>query len=73
MVRACFTVVSSKSPDFIEVEYGKRIVGMAAYTDSYVLEGTKWLCLQAQITTTAPAHWPSDKTILCSDDHGILN
>jgi ketosteroid isomerase-like protein len=37
---------------------------MSAYTDTYVHENGKWLCVQAQITPVALAHYPDDRTVL---------
>jgi hypothetical protein len=45
---------------------------MATYTDVYVREAKQWLCLQAQITIIAPSYWPSDETIVCSYENGVL-
>lgn len=39
-------------------------IGMTCYTDTYVLEDGKWLCLQAQLTSVSPEHWPPDDTII---------
>jgi ketosteroid isomerase-like protein len=46
--------------------------GMAAYTDIYLREGGKWLCIQAQITHVEPAHWPSDDSIVGVYLEGVL-
>jgi ketosteroid isomerase-like protein len=49
---------------FVEVNDGRQITGMVAYTDIYRREGGRWLCIQAQITPVAPEHWPGDETIV---------
>lgn len=43
---------------------GKETTGMTTYTDTYVLEGGKWLCIQAQLTAVSPEHYPADDTIV---------
>lgn len=45
-------------------EGGRETVEMAAYTDTYLYEGGRWLCLQAQITPVAPGFEPPDSTII---------
>ena len=62
----------SAANKFIAVENGKPTTGMAAYTDVYVREANQWLCLQAQITIISPSYWPSDETIICSYENGVL-
>jgi hypothetical protein len=62
----------SAANKYVEMENDRPVVGMAAYTDVYVLEAGQWLCLQAQITSIAEAHWPSDEKIICSYINGIL-
>jgi hypothetical protein len=37
---------------------------MTRYTDTYVLENARWLCVLAQLTTVAPEHYPPDDTIV---------
>lgn len=43
---------------------GQDIVGMTTYTDTYLREAGKWLCIQAQLTTVAPEFYPGDETIV---------
>lgn len=43
---------------------GAGAIGMTAYTDTYVREAEGWLCLQAQLTTVTPEHYPPDDTIV---------
>jgi ketosteroid isomerase-like protein len=54
------------------IQGGKEVVGMSAYTDVYVREGGRWLCVQAQITAVAPENYPNDDTIVCRYLQGIL-
>jgi hypothetical protein len=51
---------------------GQLAVGMTAYTDTYMREGGRWLCVQAQLTDIAPEHYPGDETIVNSYINGIL-
>jgi len=37
---------------------------MTTYTDTYLDENGEWKCIQAQITTVAPEHYPGDETIV---------
>ncbi len=56
----------------VVVSGGKEVTGMTTYTDSYVRESDgKWLCVQAQLTTVAPEHYPSDTTIVSRYLKGI--
>ena len=48
------------------------VTGMTMYTDIYLREGGRWLCIQAQLTTIAPEHWPPDTTIRRRYVSGIL-
>lgn len=43
---------------------GKEVTGMTTYTDTYLRENGRWLCIQAQLTAVAPEHWPGDETIV---------
>lgn len=43
---------------------GQDVVGMTAYTDTYVREGTRWLCVQAQLTNVSADNQPGDETIV---------
>ena len=63
MVHGSVALVSAMNK-YVERIDGKAQTGMAAYTDTYVWEGAQWRCIQAQITLVAPAHWPSDDTII---------
>lgn len=43
---------------------GAETSGMTRYTDTYVLENARWLCVLAHLTTVAPEHYPPDDTIV---------
>lgn len=43
---------------------GQEITGMTTYTDTYIREDGRWLCIQAQLTPVAPGNFPSDDTIV---------
>ena len=43
---------------------GKEVTGMSTYTDTYLLEDGRWLCVQAQITPVAAGHEPADDTVI---------
>ena len=43
---------------------GSEVTGMTSYTDTYLLENGAWKCIQAQIQTVAPEHYPADDTIV---------
>jgi ketosteroid isomerase-like protein len=50
---------------------GVEVTGMTLYTDTYVREGGRWLCVQAQLTEVKPAHYPPDGTIVCRYLDGV--
>ena len=43
---------------------GNEVTGMTMYTDTYLFENGAWKCIQAQLTTVAPEHYPADDTIV---------
>jgi hypothetical protein len=43
---------------------GKETTGMTTYTDTYLHEGGRWICIQAQLTSVAPEHFSGDETIV---------
>jgi len=51
---------------------GQEVTGMTAYTDTYVREGGRWLCVQAQLTAVSPENYPGDETIVNSYVMGRL-
>lgn len=51
---------------------GQEVTGMTTYTDTYIREGGRWLCIQAQLTSVAPEHWPGDETIVNTYVRGQL-
>lgn len=44
---------------------GRQTTQMATYTDTYVREAGRWLCVQAQIVQVTEENWPGDDTIVC--------
>lgn len=46
--------------------------GMTTYTDTYIHEGGRWLCIQAQLTAVSPEHYPSDDTVVSKYVDGKL-
>lgn len=57
---------------WIRVKDGQEAVGMTRYTDTYVLEGGKWLCVLAHLTVVTPEHYPADSTIVVKYHEGQL-
>lgn len=49
---------------WVRVRDGAETIGMTRYTDTYVLEGGRWLCVLAQLTPVAPEHYPPDDGIV---------
>ncbi len=43
---------------------GEEVTSMSTYTDTYVFEDGRWLCVQAQITPVARGNEPADDTII---------
>jgi ketosteroid isomerase-like protein len=43
---------------------GAEVTSMSTYTDTYVFEGGRWLCVQAQITPVTQGNEPADDTIV---------
>lgn len=56
---------------YVERSDGADEAGMASYTDVYVRENGRWLCIHAQISNVAPDHWPDDRSIVCRYRMGI--
>lgn len=48
----------------IVVQDGAETVGMTTYTDTYVRNGDRWTCIQAQLTPVEPEHYPPDASIV---------
>jgi hypothetical protein len=46
--------------------------GMTCYTDTYLRENGKWLCVQAQLTPVAEVNYPADATIVVKYHNGVL-
>lgn len=57
---------------WVRVIDGNAVTGMTAYTDTYIHEGDRWLCIQAQLTPVAMENWPGDETILNTWLRGVL-
>lgn len=51
---------------FVVRRDGRDVTGMTTYTDTYLLEGGAWTCIQAQITPLQPENYPADDTIVVS-------
>jgi Domain of unknown function (DUF4440) len=51
---------------------GVETLGMTCYTDTYLRIGEYWLCALAQLTSVAPANYPSDETIVVRYFKGVL-
>lgn len=51
---------------------GTEHTGMTTYTDTYVREGGRWRCVEAHMTTVAPAYYPPDSTIISVYLRGVL-
>jgi hypothetical protein len=57
---------------WVRAEAKQAITGMTTYTDTYLREGGRWLCIQAQLTAVAPAQFPADDTIVGIYIRGVL-
>lgn len=60
----------------IDLVDGREVIGMTAYTDTYVRDldtggGSRWLCVQAQLTPVATENWPADDTIISRYIRGV--
>ncbi len=56
----------------VEMQDGAPVTGMSAYTDIYLRENGRWLCIQAQITPVAETAWPDDSAIAGIYRNGVL-
>ncbi|MGL5446510.1 MAG: nuclear transport factor 2 family protein [Rhabdaerophilum sp.] len=50
----------------------KEVTGMTMYTDTYLRENDKWLCIQAQLTPVSPQNMTADTAIVCRYNKGVL-
>ena len=50
---------------------GRDVTGMTTYTDTYLREGGRWLCIQAQLTPVTAGFEPGDETIVSVYIRGI--
>lgn len=57
---------------WVRVRDGAEVVGMTAYTDTYVRTGDGWLCVLAQLTPVTPENHPGDDTIVVHYLRGVL-
>lgn len=51
---------------------GRDVTGMTMYTDTYLREAGKWLCIQAQLTPVSPQNMTADTAIICRYIKGVL-
>lgn len=58
------TALVRSANKYIVLHNGQEITGMAMYTDVYVKEHGRWLCVQAQVGQVTPENYPSDDTIV---------
>lgn len=65
------TAIVRATNKYVERTGGGGETGMASYTDVYVRENGRWLCIHAQISNVAPANWPDDRSIVCRYRMGI--
>lgn len=65
------TAIIRATNKYTERADGREETGMASYTDVYIRENGKWLCIHAQISNVAPANWPDDGCIACQYRMGI--
>jgi ketosteroid isomerase-like protein len=49
---------------YIRRRAGAEVDGMTTYTDTYLLEGAAWRCIQAQLTPYTAARKPGAETIV---------
>jgi hypothetical protein len=47
------------------------VTGMTCYTDTYLRLGSRWLCVQAQLTPVAEKNYPPDSSIVCEYRDGV--
>jgi catechol 2,3-dioxygenase-like lactoylglutathione lyase family enzyme/ketosteroid isomerase-like protein len=57
-------LVRAVNKHVIRASDGRETTGMSAYTDVYLREGGRWLCVQAQITPVAAEAEPADDAIV---------
>lgn len=57
---------------WVRVLSGEAKLGMTCYTDTYVLVSERWLCVQAHLTSVAPAHYPPDSTTVVQYKKGVM-
>lgn len=57
---------------WVRVVDGGEVIGMTSYTDTYVRECGRWLCILAQLTPVSPENYPADDTIVVKYLRGVL-
>ena len=62
----------SATNKYTRLRDGTPVTGMTCYTDTYVREHGRWLCVLAQLTSVAPEHHPADSTIVVAYVKGQL-
>ena len=65
------TAVVRATNKYVERTSEAVSAGMASYTDVYVRESGRWLCIHAQISNVARANWPNDGSVVCQYRMGI--
>jgi len=66
------TALVAATNKWIRVKEGSEVTGMTCYTDTYVRDGKKWLCIQAQLTPVVAENYPGNDTIVVSYIKGEL-
>lgn len=57
---------------YVILHDGDETTGMSTYTDTYIMDGGAWKCIQAQITVVAPENYPGDETIVRKYVKGVV-
>lgn len=67
------TALVRSATKYVRLAEGEKKEGMNIYTDTYLLEGGTWLCVQAHLTPVAAQHYPGDETIIRAWTNGTLS
>ncbi|MFT3908556.1 MAG: nuclear transport factor 2 family protein [Ferruginibacter sp.] len=54
---------------YVVIRDEKEVTGMSMYTDVYVKENGKWICVQAQLCKVLPENFAGDETIVRKYDY----
>jgi hypothetical protein len=65
------TALVSATNKWTRVRDGDEVTGMTCYTDTYVRDGDRWLCVLAPLTGVAPENYPPDGTIVVRYLRGV--